>query len=423
VGRYGPFVQAGDAMDRASVPDDTPPDELTVARALELIEQASHSDHLLGEDPETGKPVYVKAGRFGPYVQLGDPELTRKGQIKKGSKPKMASLWPTMSVEMIGLEEALMLLSFPREIGTHPDTGEIITAQDGRFGPYIKMGKESRSLGSHDRLATVTLEEAVALLKEPPSRARRSSSSVLADLGRHPQTDDAIQVKSGRYGPYVTDGVVNATLPKGRDPASVKLEEALELIAAREQKLKDQGKDSRAKATATPAGKARKSASTTRKKAKKKTSKKKTAGSRTKDNSESFGTPPEGFAWTRTGKPVVEDWPEGTLACPNCGSDLVLKAGRFGPFFSCTGYPKCKTSINLRGQAKKRAEQEMGPAPDRPPPQPTDVICDKCGAHMVIRSGRGGSFLGCSGYPNCRSTKPLPDDLADLAPRPVEAGS
>jgi DNA topoisomerase-1 len=123
-----------------------------------------------------------------------------------------------------------------------------------------------------------------------------------------------------------------------------------------------------------------------------------------------LGPPPPGFAWTRTGKPVVETWPEGELHCPECGSEMVLKSGRFGPFFSCTNYPRCKTSVNLRGEAKKRAEVEM-PQPAKPKPVPTDIPCDECGSPMLIRVGRTGKFLGCSNYPKCKAAKPLPPEL------------
>ena len=123
-----------------------------------------------------------------------------------------------------------------------------------------------------------------------------------------------------------------------------------------------------------------------------------------------LGPPPEGFAWTRTGKPVVEKWPEGELHCPNCGSEMALKSGRFGPFFSCTGYPKCRTSVNLRGEAKKRAEAD-NPPPEKPKPIPTDIKCAECGAPMLIRTGRSGRFLGCSAYPKCKATSPLPIEL------------
>ncbi len=255
VGRYGPYVQVGDSDRRATVPDDIPPDELTVARAMELIEQAAQTDRVLGHDPATSKPVYLKTGRYGPYVQLGDPELTEKGTVKRGGKPKRGSLWPSMSVDTLTLEQALVLLSFPREVGAHPESGQIITAQDGRFGPYIRMGDDSRSLPDHDKLASLTLEEAVEIFKQPKRGRRAAANSVLAELGMHPDSDARIEVKNGRYGPYVSDGVVNATLPKGKDPSAVTLSEALDLIAAREQKLRDQGKDPRApkaKKTTTP---------------------------------------------------------------------------------------------------------------------------------------------------------------------------
>ncbi len=242
VGRYGPYVQIGDQDLRASVPDDIAPDELTVERALQLLKEAEQGDKELGHDPETGKPIYVKTGRFGPYVQRGDPELTPKGNVKRGGKPQMASLWPDMSVASVTMEDALMLLSFPRELGPHPATGEMITALDGRYGPYVKMGNESRSLADHGKLASITVEEAVELLKQPSGRGRGRSGKVLAELGKHPKSEALIQVKSGRYGPYVTDGNVNATIPKGREPEDVTLDQALELIAAREQKIRDEGR-------------------------------------------------------------------------------------------------------------------------------------------------------------------------------------
>jgi DNA topoisomerase-1 len=206
VGRYGPYVQVEDSDQRATIPEDIPPDELTVARASELLAQAALGDRVLGAHPEEGKPVYIKTGRFGPYVQLGDPELTEKGKIKRGSKPKMASLWPGMSMETITLDDALMLLSFPREVGAHPESGEVITAQDGKFGPYLRMGSESRSLENHEKLSSVTLTEAVEIFKQPKGR-RKAVSAVIAELGEHPESGDTIQVKNGRFGPYVTDGV------------------------------------------------------------------------------------------------------------------------------------------------------------------------------------------------------------------------
>ncbi|MHC4445017.1 MAG: type I DNA topoisomerase [Planctomycetota bacterium] len=151
--------------------------------------------------------------------------------------------------------------------------------------------------------------------------------------------------------------------------------------------------------------------SKTKKSAKKsKTSKTKTKSAGKKTVLDPLGPPPEGFAWTRTGKPVVEVWPEETLHCPECGSDMRLQRGRFGPFYSCTAFPKCKCSVNLRGQAKKQAEIEM-PPPERAKPIPTDIACEECGQNMLIREGRSGKFLGCSAYPKCKTTKPLPAEL------------
>ncbi|MCB9850543.1 MAG: type I DNA topoisomerase [Phycisphaerales bacterium] len=259
VGRYGPYVQIGDSDLRATIPADTAPDELTVDRAMELLEQAALGDRVLGNDSETGKPIYIKTGRFGPYVQLGDPELTDKGKVKKGSKPKMASLWPDMTMEDITLEQAQMLLSFPREVGTHPESGEVITAQDGKFGPYLRMGTDSRSLENHAQLSSVTLQQAIDIFKQPKGRRKAAGTAVIAELGKHPASEVEIKVKNGRFGPYVTDGVVNATIPKGHDPAKISLEKGLELLAAREQKLRDQGKDPRAPKAkkANPAGTAK----------------------------------------------------------------------------------------------------------------------------------------------------------------------
>lgn len=246
VGRYGPYVQANGDDARANVPEDLPPDELTIAKALELLAQAEHADRSVGNDPQTGKPIYLKNGRFGPYVQLGDapPKGTKAA---RGEKPKMASLWPGMKLETLTLDEALTLLSFPRTVGEHPENGEEITAQDGRYGPYLKMGTETRSLPSHEKLATVTLGEAVELFKQPKTRGRRGGSpQVLGELGPHPTSGALVQVKNGRFGPYVTDGVVNATVPRGRDPQKLTLAEGLELLRNREEKLRAEGKDPRA---------------------------------------------------------------------------------------------------------------------------------------------------------------------------------
>jgi DNA topoisomerase-1 len=239
LGRYGPYLQVGDGGQRVSVPDDMPPDELTLERALELIGRAAEGEQPLGNDPASGLPVFLKNGRFGPYVQLGERA--------DGDKPRMASLWKSMTPENLSLDEALLLLSFPRELGPHPETGEPVTVQDGRYGPYVKMGAETRSLTSQDELATITLEQAVAKLAEPKRGRRGGGTAAIADLGAHPTSGAPIQVKSGRFGPYVTDGTVNATIPKGTDPEALGLEQAVELLARREEKLREQGKDPRAK--------------------------------------------------------------------------------------------------------------------------------------------------------------------------------
>lgn len=239
IGRFGPYIQLGDDGPRAGVPDELPPDELTVERAVELVEKAKAGGRSLGAHPETGEEIFLKDGRFGPYVQLGENGGT--------TKPKMASLWPGMSAETLSLDDAVMLLSFPREVGVHPETGETITSQVGRYGPYISMGKENRSLPDHQSLLTLTLEDAVELLKQPKGGRRRGTAAVIKELGAHPTQGDEIQVKTGRYGPYVTDGTVNATVPKGTDPEALTLEQAVELIAKREERMRAQGKDPRAK--------------------------------------------------------------------------------------------------------------------------------------------------------------------------------
>ena len=244
VGKYGTYIQAGDDGQRVSLEDNVPPDEVSLERALELLKSASEQSGPLGRHPETGEPVYVKTGRYGDYVQLGDPG--GDGAAKKGAgKPKMASLWPSMERDRLTLDEAVLLLSFPRELGSHPDSDEPVTVQDGRYGPYVRCGKESRSLERHEQLATATLEQALELLRQP-KRRRAASTSVLRELGEHPASGLNLTVKKGRFGPYVTDGQVNATVPKGKDPEEVGVEEAVELLAAREAKLRAQGKDPRA---------------------------------------------------------------------------------------------------------------------------------------------------------------------------------
>ena len=240
VGRYGPYLQAGDKGRPAQLPEDLAPDELTLERALQLLHEAELGDRVVGDDPESGQAITLKTGRYGPYVQLGENDGDDDAQ------PRRAGLWTGMSAESLSLDEALLLLSFPRTMGAHPESKAEVIAQDGPNGPYLRMGDETRSLRDHEHLRSVTLEDALELFAVPKPRGRRSGPSEIAALGEHPQSGEALRLLNGRFGPYVTDGTVNASIPKGRDPAGITLEEAVDLIAAREQKLRDDGKDPRA---------------------------------------------------------------------------------------------------------------------------------------------------------------------------------
>ena len=226
-GRYGPYVKRGE--DTASVPPDLPPDELTVARALELL-AAPKGDEPIGSDPDSGLPVYVKTGRYGPYVQLGDADT-----LPEGTRPKMASLFKDMSPSSLALEDALRLLSLPRTVGADPASGEEIVALNGRYGPYLKKGEDTRSLASEAELFTVTVDAAVALFAEPKRRGRAAASAPLRELGPDPVSGKPMLVKDGRYGPYVTDGETNASL-RSRDGDTVEgltVERAADLLQAR----------------------------------------------------------------------------------------------------------------------------------------------------------------------------------------------
>jgi DNA topoisomerase-1 len=228
VGRYGPYVERGD--ERGSIPDDLAPDEVTVEKALELIEEQNKGDKIYGTDPGSGLTVYGKTGRFGPYVQLGEQEEGSK------QKPKRASLFKTMDLDELGLDDALKLLSLPRTVGTDEHDVEIL-ALNGRYGPYIQRGDDRRSLESEDQLFTLTVEEARKLLAEPPRRRGQTRSSELKELGEDPVSGNTVTVKSGRYGPYVTDGEVNASLRKGDSPEKITIERAAELLQARRDRL------------------------------------------------------------------------------------------------------------------------------------------------------------------------------------------
>jgi len=226
-GKYGPYVKRGD--DTASVPDDVAPDELTVARALELL-AAPKGDEPIGTHPESGLPVFVKTGRYGPYVQLGDADT-----LPDGTKPKMSSLFKSMAPTTVTLEEAVRLLELPRTVGSDPATGEEIVALNGRYGPYVKKGDDSRSLASEDELFTVTVDEALRLFAEPKRGGRAAAAAPLRELGPDPVSGKTMVIKSGRYGPYVTDGETNASL-RERDGDTVEEltdDRAAELLQAR----------------------------------------------------------------------------------------------------------------------------------------------------------------------------------------------
>jgi DNA topoisomerase I len=228
VGRYGPYVQVGPDGDdqlRASLPEDLAPDELTPELALELA-SAPSGDRVLGQHPDSGLDVVAKSGRYGPYVTVVLPEGSK-------DKPPTASLFQSMSLDTIDLDTALRLLTLPRTLGELD--GEPVTAQNGRYGPYISKGKESRSLESEDQLFTVTLEQAAALLAQPKLRGRQAAAAKppLKELGADPVSGKPMVVKEGRFGPYVTDGETNASLRKGDDPESLTDERAAELLADR----------------------------------------------------------------------------------------------------------------------------------------------------------------------------------------------
>jgi len=224
VGRYGPYLEHDER--RASLPADLAPDELTPERVEELLSQPDNRP--LGTDPAAGTEIVVRSGRYGPYVT----EVLADGSEEK---PRTASLFSSMSPETVNLDDALRLLSLPRVVGELD--GEEVTAQNGRYGPYIKKGSESRSLENEEQLFTVTLEQAQALLAEPPRRrGRRAARGPLKELGADPTTGKPIVVRDGRFGPYVTDGETNASLRRGDTPDGITLERAVELLAERRAK-------------------------------------------------------------------------------------------------------------------------------------------------------------------------------------------
>ncbi|MCO8122735.1 type I DNA topoisomerase [Stieleria sp. TO1_6] len=266
VGKYGPFLEQGER--KAPLPDGLAPDELDLAKAIELLDAGQIEDEPLGIHEETGKPIYIKIGRFGPYVQLGEADDPEK---------RNQSLLKGMAAEDLTLEMATQLLLLPRTLGNFPDNDKPIQAFDGRYGPYVKCEKDTRSLPDGVSPLEVTLDEAIKLLREPKRRGRGTPKEPLKVYEKpSPVTEGEMKVLDGRYGPYVTDGETNASLPKGADPKELTFEAALDLLAERAAKggSKKKKKKKAAKKKATKKKAAKKKA-TKKKAAKKKATKKK----------------------------------------------------------------------------------------------------------------------------------------------------
>lgn len=228
VGRFGPYVQLkkGEETVSASIPEAMDPCDLTADKIKELIEISEEGPDILGKHPETGENIYLLIGRYGPYVQLGEVTETNK-------KPKRGSLLKGMTPEDVDLPTALKLLSLPRTLGVHPETGLEVKAGVGRFGPFILHDSKFKSLGKDDNVLEVDLSRALEVLAQQKTGGRgggRGSASVLRELGAHPKTGDAINILDGRYGPYIKFGKKNISLPKDTDAQSFSLEQAVELI-------------------------------------------------------------------------------------------------------------------------------------------------------------------------------------------------
>ena len=253
VGRYGPYLEDAEGK-RANVPADLAPDELTVDKACELFTRAADDGRELGVDPASGHVIIAKDGRYGPYVTevLPEPEETAEAEATKTAKtakstktkkttkaakaakpkPRTASLLRSMDLSTVTLEQALDLLSLPRVVGQDPESGEDITAQNGRYGPYLKKGTDSRSLETEEQIFTVTLEQALEIFAQPKRRRGQAAArGPLRELGQDPATEKPVVIKDGRFGPYITDGQTNVTVPRSEDPATISAERAFELLA------------------------------------------------------------------------------------------------------------------------------------------------------------------------------------------------
>ena len=236
-GKYGPYIElAGKPEDEGfdengrrivNIPEGMAPDELTPQRAQELIDAPIAGDRVLGDDPKTGNPIVVKDGRYGPYVQIQD---------ESNPKPTTASLFKSMSPADVTYEQALELLSLPREVGEDKE-GKMITAQNGRYGPYLKKGNDSRSIDSEEKLLTITVEEAEEIFAQPKYGGRRTASTPLREFGEDPASKLPVVAKTGQFGDYVSDGVVNATIPGDEALDELTNDRAFELLAIRREKL------------------------------------------------------------------------------------------------------------------------------------------------------------------------------------------
>jgi DNA topoisomerase-1 len=228
VGRYGPYIETPDGT-RANVPEDLPPDELTPEKAKELLANPAGEETVLGLDPESGLTIVAKNGRFGPYVTELLPD-----DAPKSRRARTASLFKSMSLDTVTLADALKLMTLPRVVGVDPESGEEITAQNGRYGPYLKKGNDSRSIDDEEKLLTITVDEALAIYAEPKRRGRAADAG--REIGKDPVSGNTVTLKSGRFGTYVTDGEFNATLRQDDDESTITIERAAELLAERRAK-------------------------------------------------------------------------------------------------------------------------------------------------------------------------------------------
>lgn len=229
-GKYGPYLEIGSGEERriVNIPIGLTPDQLTTEKAVELANAPEIKDRVLGPDPDTGFDIVVKNGRYGPYVAIMD---------EGAPKPKTASLFKSMSPETVSYEEAVKLLALPREVGIDPETQTMITAQNGKFGPYLKRGADSRSLEREEQILEITLDEALEIYKQPKTRGRRTAATPLKEFGEDPASKLNVVAKTGQFGPYVSDGVINATIPKEETIEELSPDRAFELLAIRREKL------------------------------------------------------------------------------------------------------------------------------------------------------------------------------------------